>query len=177
MKVVIVNGLPRAGKDQFVEFCKENLPQDCCCAYSSIDYVKEVARGLGWDGEKTPKNRRFLSDLKDALTRWNDIPMCKMADEMRRFQNETPTPEDSFFFVMIREPEEIEKAAKAFNAISVIVQRDAAEGDQSNHADENVFNYNYDYVISNNSTLDELRNTATTFIDAVRRDGKDAWIY
>jgi len=29
---------------------------------------------MGWDGGKTPEDRRFLSDLKDALTRWKDVP-------------------------------------------------------------------------------------------------------
>ena len=41
---------------------------------STITYVKDIAKTIGWDGGKSPADRRFLSDLKDALTRWKDLP-------------------------------------------------------------------------------------------------------
>ena len=76
MKIAIVNGRGASGKTTF-----ETMVQKIAAARgkkvkvtSTIDYVKEVAELLGWDGEKTPENRRFLSDLKDTLTRWRDVP-------------------------------------------------------------------------------------------------------
>ena len=41
---------------------------------STVDKVKEIAAECGWDGVKSPKNRKFLSDLKDLLTEWGDVP-------------------------------------------------------------------------------------------------------
>lgn len=35
----------------------------------------------------------------------------------------------------------------------------------SNISDKNVFDYNYDYVIKNNDTLDELKNKAKEFVE------------
>ena len=43
--------------------------------FSTVDKIKEIARDFGWDGEKTPKARKFLSDLKDVFTDWNDLPV------------------------------------------------------------------------------------------------------
>ena len=75
MRVVIINGKSSVGKDCFVTMCKEILGAEYVCNVSTVDFVKEVAEFCGWDGTKTPENRKFLSDLKDLLTDWNDIPL------------------------------------------------------------------------------------------------------
>ena len=57
---------------------------------STIDYVKDIAKVLGWDGTKTLENRRMLSDLKDLLTRWNDSPhqsVCNKINELKKSDN------------------------------------------------------------------------------------------
>ena len=58
--LIIINGPPRAGKDTFVEMCEEAGAR--CFNLSTINYIKDLAEELGWDGTKTPKNRKFLSD-------------------------------------------------------------------------------------------------------------------
>jgi len=80
MKIAIVNGRGASGKTTF-----ETMVQKIAAArgkkvkvISTITYVKEVAKLFGWDGGKTPEDRRFLSDLKDALTRWKDLPYQKV---------------------------------------------------------------------------------------------------
>ena len=74
MKIVVVNGPAGAGKDLFVTFCAQFLGTDKIRNYSTVDYVKAIAAQIGWDGTKDLKNRKFLSDLKDVLTEWDDIP-------------------------------------------------------------------------------------------------------
>ena len=44
------------------------------CNVDSVNLVKSLATMAGWDGNKTEKNRKFLSDLKDLLSNWNDVP-------------------------------------------------------------------------------------------------------
>jgi hypothetical protein len=39
-----------------------------------------MAKKFGWDGGKSLNDRRFLSDLKDALTRWKDVPYQKITN-------------------------------------------------------------------------------------------------
>ena len=85
MKIVVVNGKPTSGKSTFESLCT-GLGRAHCYVYSSIDYVKTIARQCGWNGEKTPENRKFLSDLKDLLTTWDDIPMKKIQEKVQQIQ-------------------------------------------------------------------------------------------
>jgi CO dehydrogenase nickel-insertion accessory protein CooC1 len=76
MKIAIINGRGTSGKTTFETMVKKvGKARDYNIEIvSTIDYVKDKARTFGWDGGKSPEDRRFLSDLKDALTRWGDIP-------------------------------------------------------------------------------------------------------
>ena len=74
-------------------------------------------------------------------------------------------------FVHCREPEEIAKFVKEMNAITLLIRRTAIEtNEQSNHADAEVFNYDYDYVVENNGTLEELEESAITFLREIFRE-------
>ena len=66
--IVIINGSPRAGKDTVCEITKEILGSHYCYSLSSVDEIKKIALIGGWDGEKNPQSRKFLSDLKDLFT-------------------------------------------------------------------------------------------------------------
>ena len=168
MKIYVINGAPRAGKDQFVEYCKQAT--HWCKNVSTVDFVKEVAAGCGWDGTKTPKNRQFLSDLKDLLTTWGDVPFKKVIREIELFKMEMigydfNPEEEGAVFIHCREPQEIAKFVREIGAKTLLIRRNEAESAlQSNHADAEVLNYDYDYVIHNDGTLDELRAKAIAFL-------------
>jgi hypothetical protein len=136
-----------------------------------VDYVKKVAEYCGWDGTKTPENRKFLSDLKDVLTQWDDIPLKKVCQEIRTWQNlwiASDEYDKAVVFVHCREPKEIKKLCKelsTYNPTTLLIRRTAAESvEQINHADNEVLNYEYDYVIPNNGSLSELRARAEIFL-------------
>ena len=63
-KIFITNGMARCGKDTFAKFLNELIPT---MKYSSIDKVKDIAYLCGWDGGKTERDRKFLSDLKKVI--------------------------------------------------------------------------------------------------------------
>lgn len=75
--------------------------------------------------------------------------------------------ENKFLFLHIREPEEITRAVKEFRAKTILIIRNSVKHITSNMADENVFNYNYDFVIDNSGTKEELNNKAKDFIREV----------
>ena len=80
-------------------------------------------------------------------------------------------------FVHCREPEEIAKFVREMNAITLLIRREAIENnEQSNHADAEVFNYDYDYIIENNGTLEDLEESAITFLREIYQ-GKDLIIH
>ena len=160
----------RAGKDTFVELCQQHILW--CANISTVDFVKEVAKYCGWDGEKTPKNRAFLSDLKDLLTQWNDVPYQRVGREIALKAAECRcrdfSTDELVVFIHCREPEEIARFVADYDAITLFMSRPDVDGDPvSNHADAQVVNYNYDYTIVNDGTIEELEDKAITFIHEV----------
>lgn len=176
VNVVVVNGFPRSGKDTFVNLCKNKLGA-FGVSVSTVDFVKYLAEQSGWDGTKTPENRKFLSDLKDLLTEWNDVPWKKVEEVYDDIKTECfqygLRDSDFFLFIHSREPEEIERFKEEYGAVTVLVDRREVEGEQSNHSDADVMNYTYDYIINNNGTLDELEMRALTFIESVKLTNKN----
>ena len=172
VKIVVVNGMPMSGKSQFVEYCLKELGfygEEI----STVDFVKELAKLSGWDGVKRPRDRKFLSDLKDLLTEWNDVPYKKIIEARDKLQDHLDylgyDANKGIIFTHCREPEEIKKFVDRENAITVLLRRAAVENlEQSNHADANVFNYEYDYVIENNGSLDELYEKAVKFLEEIK---------
>lgn len=169
-KVICVNGAKRSGKDTFTQLCQQYLGEDRSYAVSSVDFVKWVAKEAGWDGTKTEKDRKFLSDLKDLLTQWNDVPYHKImesvSDRILYQKARCIDCNNLVVFVHVREPEEIAKLAERVNAKTLLIRRASAEEVTcSNHADEEVLNYDYDYVIDNNGTLSDLAAKAIEFCE------------
>ena len=169
MKIVIVNGAPRSGKDTFVGLCLDKLGK-FGFAFSTVDVVKEVAEHCGWNGEKTPKHRKFLSDLKDLLAEWNDVPYQSIRRDIARVrllaEQYNVDHEKFVVFIHCREPEEIARFVKEYNATTVIIRRPQVESEtQSNHADKGVFDYEYDVTIYNDNTIDHLKFAVDFFLD------------
>ena len=171
MKIFVINGAPRAGKDTFVEQCQKLIGDIRCLNVSTVDFVKQVAMYAGWDGNKTPEARKFLSDLKDIMTEYDNIPFKKVkrAIEIYRLELEEYTSDfyiiNSVVFIHCREPQEIEKFKKELGAKTLLIRHpDVEGGDQSNHADAEVFNYDYDYTIYNDGTLEDLAKKAIDFL-------------
>lgn len=168
MEIVVINGRPRAGKDLFV-FCCKAIAGERCFSTSTVDIVKELATQAGWDGEKNAKNREFLSDLKDLLTKWNDVPYDDVVRKIREWELLSPYKKDKLIaFIHCREPEEIQKFVDRLGAITLLIKRPETDDNiTSNHADENVFDYEYDYTIMNDSTKEELLIKAKEWLKTI----------
>ena len=119
---------------------------------------------------KKPENRRFLSDLKDLLTNWNDVPFKKIQDRVR-VRAASAGAVDWILFVDCREPAEIQKLKEHLNATTVLIRRPKIENNEtSNHADSGVFDYEYDLNIYNEYGLEELKMLAENFIEYMKKD-------
>ena len=171
MKVVIINGIAGSGKDTFVVMCKDVLGAIRVVNISTVDFVKEVAEFWGWDGTKTPENRKFLSDLKKVLTEWNETPLKKVCQEVKAWQGiwlASGNYNKSVVFIHCREPKEIDKLIKEFQQyepVTLLIRREAAECvEQINNSDNSVLDYSYDYTIDNNHSLSALRAQAEIFL-------------
>ena len=161
-QIVIINGSAGVGKDTFVNLVSKYVPT---MNYSSIDRIKEIAKECGWNGKKTEKDRKFLSDLKILCSKYNDLPMLSMRKNVQKFYNS----KNELLFLHIREPIEISNAVILFNAKTLLIKRKSVKHIITNEADAGVFNYNYNYVIDNDGTKEELECKAKEFIDTLSK--------
>lgn len=158
-QILIINGSGGVGKDTFVD-----LLATLTTVYhtSIVNPVKELASRIGWNGGKTERDRKFLSDMKVLIDEYNDGNYQKMAKIMNDFKN--GKIDAKILCIDMREKHQIEKAKKEFGAKSVLVTRDSVEHITSNIADAGVFDIEYDYHIENNGTLDDLLEKAKQFL-------------
>lgn len=166
--IVIINGAPRVGKDTVCQIAEEILGKKFCHSLSSIDEIKRIALIGGWNGEKNPRSRKFLSDLKDLFSKFNDMPFNTIINKVKEIMDEYDyydIKENSYIiFIHVREPEEILRLVTKLNAITLLIKRENNEI-ISNHADSLVNDYTYDYTILNTGTLDELKKQVHQFLN------------
>lgn len=164
-KILVINGFPKSGKDEFVNICKDILKQRkiSCHNISTVDKVKEIATLMRWDGKKSKKSRKFLSDLKDLYTEFCDGPIRDI-EEFIKYQLHSEDDNESIVFIHCREPNEIKKIVDKFNAKSVLIRR-FNFCEEQNHADLKVDEYGYDYIIENKEDIELLKLSCRTFIN------------
>lgn len=173
MKILIVNGPPRSGKDLFCKaICNK---KGFVYHYSTIDEVKKLAYHLGWDGEKDEAGRKFLSDLKDALTAYNDLPRNFVLQQIQKQIEENNKEsylisDHALFLVQSREPADIDRWVKENNAKSLCIYRYDLLRPWGNHADDNIGQYHYDYYLHNGGTIEEWETKSLNFIDKIRSE-------
>ena len=115
----------------------------------------------GWNGEKDEKSRKFLSDLKELGIEYNDAPFKYISNMAEEFKNS----DKQIMFVHIRESEEIEKCKKCLNAKTLLITNKNVAAINTNVSDRDVDKYKYDYHISNDGTLEELKQKAKEFVE------------
>lgn len=167
--IYIVNGAPGCGKTTFEDLCLKYVRYHAVDIYSTIDFVKDVAKYCGWNGEKTPENRKFLSDLKRLLTEWGNVPYKDTVNfvnhSIELFAEHDYHENEYAIFIDCREPEEITKLKVALGAKTVLIRRESSEQiGASNSSDRDVLEYQYDVIINNNGTVEELETETIDFL-------------
>lgn len=158
-RVVVINGSAGVGKDTFCQLCRKYAR---VAVTSIIDPVKGVARSKGWNGEKTEEARAMLCALKDELQEKSDFPYLETASVISVCLGNGA----DIVFVHMREAYDIERAVRDFRAATLLITRDIDEI-KSNHADANVYEYDYEYTIKNRGTIEQFEEQAKWFVKDV----------
>ncbi len=159
-KIYITNGSGTNGKDSFARAIAKYIPT---YKYSSINLVKDMLKVAGIEEKaKTEEYRLLCSDLKDRLTKYDDIPFKDVLSIVTDFKRNLI--DTDVLLIDIREPEEIARAVETFGAETILVRNPNAIKIKSNHADRDVENYEYDYIIENDGTLEQLERVAKLFV-------------
>lgn len=163
MKIILINGAGGVGKDTFVQICQRMADKDKILNISTVDLIKQAAKILGWNEQKDEKGRKFLSDLKDLATEYSDLSVSYISETILQAQeNETEA-----IFVHCREPKELTRLKKRFDAVTLLIKNNRVKPIESNHADRDIEQYEYDFVIENNEGLLELTKKAADFIKEI----------
>lgn len=168
IKLIVINGSAECGKDEFINYIKEYLePKGIeVVNTSTIDPTKTALKVLGWDGEtKNEETRKAMAYLKRISIKLFDGPFKYIVGEIEL--NSLTLNKNFFCFVHCREPEEIEKLVNYYKKTCVTLLIRGKRGKAfKNGSDDVVENYNYDVVIENNKTLDDLKNEAIHFANS-----------
>lgn len=159
--VIVINGAGGVGKDTLCEFAEKHFK---VMNVSSITPIKEIAAMCGWQGEKTDKARKFLSDLKALSIEYNDFPTLWAVKKYNEFMES----DKEIMFLHVREGVEIEKFVRATDGkAKTLLIRGGSRMTKSNYgnaSDDMVENYSYDYYFVNDKTLEEAEVEFVSFL-------------
>ena len=160
--VIIINGKGGCGKDALCEIAGKRFN---IRNVSAITPVRNAAYQLGYHGGKSEKDRKFLSDLEDLVIAYNGCTTTYLLKEYDSFMESLL---EEIMFVHIRKGEEIDKFKDKISArcITLLVERDTGIDVYHNRADDDVNNYNYDYVF-HAPGMEELESTFISFLDNI----------
>jgi hypothetical protein len=175
--IYLIGGKADAGKSILGDFIKEELKRNgkqvASMMYSR--YIKDYAEDyFGWDGKEETKPRELLQKLgteiiKEALNkpRFHITRLCEDIEILSNFF-------DAIIVDDAREKEEIDIPKIMFEKVLTIkvIRSDFGNNltdDEKNHSTEKALeNYNnFDIIIENNGTLEELRNKAIDIANKV----------
>lgn len=160
-RIVIINGQGGAGKDTFIDMLAGKGLK--IVNVSSVDGIKELARIIGWNGTKEEKDRKFLSDLKILTSDYcgfSENYLTKKTEEFLESEND-------LMFVHIREPFFIKGFLNKFPSAKTLLIRRGEVSSYGNIADDGVFDFEYDYVIDNCGTLEDLQKSGFKLLDTL----------
>ena len=179
MKIIVINGQGGAGKDEFVGFC--GYEDEGIYNFSMVDGIKQVAETMGWTGGKLSKDRKFLSDLKDLASEYNDYPfqytLKEVKEAVKDYRRYHDLSNEFICFIHARELKDINRWIYDYGARALVIRRPEVEGSFGNHADDNVFEVDYDYEVWNIGSLYQLKEAAENFIIKIREEEweSDIW--
>lgn len=163
-RIFILNGVHSTGKDTFVKYIN-NFGIDAV-HYSYVDFTRNMLDSVGVDiNNKTDKIRKLLCNINNALEEYDDIPFkdcCNVADD---FKNDWL--EGNWLIIDCREPKKIERLKQKLNAKTIFIKSNK-KITADNVADKAVAeDYQYDYIIDNTGTLDDLEADTLNFVKSI----------
>lgn len=170
MKVVVVNGAPRSGKDEFMNMCVNYVNENYSDKYkaehiSIIDSIKFIAKNIGWNGVKDERGRKLLNDLKVALEEYDNIPIKKLCELIDTRSDNT------ILLVCCRNPKDIDLIREKYNASTIYISRDSLKSIPNNLDDlASIAPYIYGRYLLNNGTLEDLRYEAEDYMEYIIKE-------
>lgn len=170
--VVIINGPSRSGKDSFVQAVqKYAVPYTRDLKIhnvSSVDVLRTMLTAANVDVvNKTPALRRAMARMGDVLEEELELKTSSVVDKIKSTQS--VMLQDHIVFVHIREPHMIHKLEERVAELGVFftklyIHRERQEAVSVANDDVSPFSIGYDFIMNNNSDLNNLESMAIAFV-------------
>ena len=163
MRIVVINGYPESGKDEFILAAEKSFK---CEHHSTIDKCKFMAIGAGWNGVKDDDSRLMLSNLKKWYVKHFDGVMKDIIELYRTLDNKR-----DFMFIVSREGNEIERIRSWCGANGVpftyIFLKRNEKRDFGNDSDNNVLQGSMPDLVFHNTgdSIDELHDKVVVLLN------------
>lgn len=167
-KIIIINGNSGVGKDKFIELF-QSLTQHGVINLTTIKPVEDAMESLKIERSRDDKWRGCAAEMKQLTDKYYDISHRYV---MRKIKSVHENSFNQYIFVHCREPFNIErlktqiKNVIGYKCYTLLIERNLNHI-PDNHADMNVQDYSYDYVIQNNSNLKMLERQAEWFLSEI----------
>lgn len=164
--IFIINGAGGTGKDKFVECCSKFITVR---NISSVDHIRDALAiicptyEIGLEKQQNEDGdiwRDNIHKLKMLSAKMDDGPFKVINRKIFDFFGDG----NKVLFIHIREPEEIEKIVKCYNCKTILFKNYNARPIDSLSVERNVTDLNYDIIIHNDGTIDDLMETAEKFV-------------
>lgn len=176
MKVYLIGGKARNGKDTLAEYMKEILEEkgQKVCIMHIASYLKDLIRNyFGWDGSEETKPRSLLQELGTDLIREKMGKQYYYTNRLNEDIEILSNYFDTFIVCDIRLPLEFTEIEKKYkDAIKIHITRENLETSLSikeqKHITETALDSYDDYDIKIiNTTLEDLKIQAKKIIEEV----------
>lgn len=182
-RVIIINGVPTAGKDTFVQMVADYCDMDESANVfniSSVEPIKDMLVGFGWNGDKSDSIRDMIASIKKLWITTQNGPTTFLFTNIYQYHMKH-ADEDNIIFCHVREPIEIDKLVNVLAGMEImgietrtmLVDRTSAHSDTNIPSDDikNITNYKYNSYIYNDGTFD-LKEIAENFVDMLLKEDK-----
>ena len=181
VNIVVINGVGGVGKSEFCkqsqEYSKKRWKNVVVYEVSTVDFVKLVAVYAGWNGEKDEKGRKLLYDIKEALTKYGDIPNKKVIEHVEKLEQMNGSA-THIVFVNCRQSYDITSFKNLvaethpdWNVITLLIKNSNKSTNEVPELIEEVNKTKYDCTIDNTGDIELLHRLAGNFLEDIV-DGK-----
>jgi|APSaa5957512622_1039677.scaffolds.fasta_scaffold76336_2 hypothetical protein len=170
--VIVVNGVSRSGKDTFIDYLAKKT--QLLLRHSTIQrvFTALINSSMIVNGKKGKKEREFLASVKQAWITYSNGPLQEVTNKVDHLEEQYKFMQhigNIFLTVQVREITEITKLKDHFkeDLVSLLVVRDSV--DPQHVTDEYVEDWDYDFVVSNNGSLEQLESQVDGFLTFLNR--------
>lgn len=168
MKVIILSGKAESGKSITADIIKNKIDKKTIII-SYASYLKEYAKNIiNWDLNEATKPRTFLQELGDLVKEIDSkFLINRIIEDIEVYKN--------YFDVIIisdaRFLDEIELIKEKYDSIVIRINGNTnhlTEKEKNHNTEISLDNYhNYDYVIDNIGTKEELENKIENVLEDI----------